>query len=260
MEQLYKSANIRKFVFGPINSRRLGRSLGVDLVTAKTCPLDCIYCEARATTDLTMERKEYVPVNEVIAELEATLKQISAPDYITFSGAGEPTLNSGIGQVIAHIKRHHPECRVCLLTNGLLLGDAGLQKELAPLDLIIPSFDASTEAEYAAINRPLPGETLEKLLAGLCSFRRNVPVKMALEIFVVPGINDSDESISRFLTAVKRIVPDLIHLNTLDRRGVVESLQPASRERMEKFASVLGAVAPAAIFGPSGDPHIPHNQ
>ena len=194
---------MRKYVFGPINSRRLGKSLGVDLVTAKTCSLDCIYCEARATTNLTMTRMEYVPVAEVIAELEATLREIPAPDYITFSGAGEPTLNSGIGKVIDFIKENHPEYRVCLLSNGLLLGDETLQDELRKLDLIIPSLDASSEEEYLYINRPFPGETLEKLINGLSSFRKNIPVKMALEIFVVPGINDSDESIRRFGNTVR---------------------------------------------------------
>ncbi len=255
-----KLNKVKKFVFGPINSRRLGKSLGIDLVTAKTCSLDCIYCEARATTNLTLERKEYVPVDEVIAEVDAVLSEICQPDYITFSGAGEPTLNSGIGRVIEHIKEYHPECRVCLLTNGLSLGDARLQKELARLDLIIPSLDASSEEEYLYINRPYPGETLEKLIGGLCSFRRNIPVKMALEIFIVPGVNDSDESLGRFFEAVKRIAPDQIHLNTLDRRGVVDGLKAASPERMEKFASVLGAIAPAAVFGPVKDPHVPHNR
>ena len=253
------SSEIRKFVFGPINSRRLGRSLGVDLVTAKTCPLDCIYCEAKATTNLTMTRKEYVPIDEVISELEATLAKIPAPDYITFSGAGEPTLNSGIGKLIAYIKTNHPECRVCLLTNGLLLGDLQLQKELALLDMIIPSLDASNEQEYLYINRPYPGETLEKLVANLCSFRQNAAVKMALEIFIVPGVNDSDDSIKRFFKLVSAISPDLIHLNTLDRRGVLDNLRPASPETMEKFASVLGKIAPAFVFGPTAVPHTPHN-
>ena len=232
---------MRKYVFGPINSRRLGKSLGVDLVTAKTCSLDCIYCEARATTNLTMTRMEYVPVAEVIAELEATLREIPAPDYITFSGAGEPTLNSGIGKVIDFIKENHPECRVCLLSNGLLLGDETLQNELRKLDLIIPSLDASSEGEYLYINRPFPGETLEKLIDGLSSFRKNIPVKMALEIFVVPGINDSAESLARFTELFRKIDPDKIQLNSLDRRGAVDWIQVPTREEMEKIAATFTA-------------------
>lgn len=249
---------MRKFVFGPIRSRRLGRSLGVDLVTAKTCPLDCIYCEARATTDLTMARREYVPVREVLAELRETLKEIESPDFITFSGAGEPTLNSGIGEVIAFIKENFPQCRVCLLTNGLLLGDRDLQRDLRDLDMIIPSLDASSEEEYRLINRPVTGETLEKLLDGMVSFRRAYPVKMALEIFVVPGINDSAESIGRFAGLVKRISPDAIQLNTLDRPGVISDLVPASPEKLAEFAGALKSIAPVEIFGPSAQPHTPH--
>ena len=207
-----------------------------------------------------MTRKEYVSVQNVISELDAALAKIPPPDYITFSGAGEPTLNSGIGKVIKHIKESHPECKVCLLTNGLLLGDEKLQEELTQLDIIIPSLDASTEEEYLYINRPYPGETLEKLIDGLCSFRKNVPIKMALEIFVVPGVNDSEESISRFFESVKRINPDLIHLNTLDRRGVLDGLHPAPQEKMERFAAFLGKIAPTEIFGPTKEPHIPHNN
>lgn len=249
---------MRKFVFGPIKSRRLGRSLGVDLVTPKTCPLDCIYCEARATTDLTMERREYVPVKEVLAELEATLSEIEMPDFITFSGAGEPTLNSGIGQVITFIKENFPQCRVCLLTNGLLLGDESLQRELAGLDMIIPSLDASDENEYRLINRPVEGETLEKLVEGMVRFRKANPVKMALEIFVVPGINDSAQSIARFAGLIKIISPDSIQLNTLDRPGVISGIVPAPREKLEEFAGVLKNIVPVEIFGPSAQPHTPH--
>ena len=250
---------MRKYVFGPILSRRLGRSLGVDLVPAKTCPLDCIYCEAKATTLLTMERKEYVPVDEVIAELKATLDTIEAPDYVTFSGAGEPTLNSCIGKIVDFIKEFYPECKVCLLTNGLLLGDEKLQNELKKLDMVIPSLDGSNEAEYSYINRPCKGETLEKLVDGLCSFRKNVPVPMALEIFIVPDVNDSKESTERFSELVKRINPDSIQLNTLDRGGVIEGLKPAPREKLEEIAAVLKKIAPVGIFGPAAEPHTPHN-
>ena len=249
---------MRKFVFGPILSRRLGRSLGVDLVPHKTCPLDCIYCEAKATTLLTMERKEYVPVDEVLAELKETLEEIETPDFITFSGAGEPTLNSNIGRVIDFVRKNYPECKVCLLTNGLLLSDENLQEELRELDMIIPSLDASNEAEYNYINRPCKGETLEKLVDGLCSFRKRVPVPMALEIFIVPDINDSKESMARFRELVERIKPDSIQLNTLDRGGVIEGLRPAGREKLEEIAAVLEEIAPVGIFGPVDNPQKPH--
>ncbi len=240
---------IRKYVFGPVASRRLGVSLGVDLVPAKTCCQDCIYCEAKATTCHTIERRSYVDIHRVLNELDETLKTVK-PDFITFSGAGEPTLNADIGKVITFIKTRYPECKVCLLTNGMLLGDAQVQKDVALADMVIPSLDASNEAEYQAVNRPVPGETLEKLVAGIVSFRQNSTMKIALEIFVAPGINDSDASLARFAGIVEKIAPDAIQLNTLDRPGVIENLSPAPAETMEKFRKVLGKIAPAAIFGP----------
>lgn len=240
---------MRKHVYGPINSRRLGKSLGVDLIVPKVCPLDCIYCEARATTDLTMVRREYVDIDEVLAEIDRVLAEIPAPDYITFSGAGEPTLNSGIGRVIGHLKKFHPGNKVCLLTNGLLLKDQKLQQELACLDMIIPSLDASNDEEYQKINRPVPGETLAKLVDGIAEFHRNHPsVFMALEMFIAPGINDSDESLSRFETLVKQISPDAIQLNTLDRPGVIADLRPAAVETMKKFAAALDRIVPVTFI------------
>ena len=157
---------IRKYVFGPINSRRLGVSLGVDLVPLKVCPLDCVYCEARATTLLTMERKEYVPVDTVLEELDNVLAASPQLDYITFSGSGEPTLNSRIGDVISFIKNRYPHYKVCLLTNGLLLGDKELQKDIAQIDLLIPSLDGSNAAEYEAVNRPVSSMPFDKFISG----------------------------------------------------------------------------------------------
>lgn len=240
---------MRKHVYGPINSRRLGKSLGVSLIVPKVCPLDCIYCEARATTNLTMERREYVDINEVLSEIDQVLSEIPVPDFITFSGAGEPTLNSGIGKVIHHLKKFHPHCKVCLLTNGLLLKDKKLQQELAGLDMIIPSLDASNEEEYTKINRPIPGETLESLVDGIAEFHRNYPsVFMALEMFIAPGINDSEESLNRFETLLKRISPNAVQLNTLDRPGVIDDLHPADAVTMKKFAAALNKIVPVTFI------------
>jgi wyosine [tRNA(Phe)-imidazoG37] synthetase (radical SAM superfamily) len=240
---------MRKHVYGPINSRRLGKSLGVDLIVPKICPLDCIYCEARATTELTMERREYVSIDEVLAEIDQVLSEIPMPDYITFSGAGEPTLNSGIGRVIEYLKKNYPQSKVCLLTNGLLLNDKSLQQELALLDTIIPSLDASNEAEYLKINRPVPGETLEKLVEGIADFHRNYPkIFMALEMFIAPGINDSDDSLKRFTELVKKISPDALQLNTLARPGVIADLTPADPQTMKKFAEVLNKTVPVTFI------------
>lgn len=241
---------MRKYVFGPVLSRRLGVSLGVDMVTAKTCPLDCIYCEARATTNLTDKRMEYVPVDEVISELDETLKNGKMPDYITFSGAGEPTLNSGIGKVINFVKTRYPECKLCLLTNGLLLNDQILQQELMALDLVIPSLDASNEREYQAINRPVKNSTLASLVKNIAGFTGIFPGRTVIEIFVVPGINDSDESIDRFCGLIGKISPDAVQLNSLDRPGAVPDVPVADTGTLQRFADALGKIVPVEIIRP----------
>ena len=141
-------------VFGPILSRRLGRSLGIDPIMRNICCQDCIYCEAGKTEILTLKRDEYVPFDNIISELDKVLKDSPELDYITFSGLGEPTLNLKIGDVIRHLKKNYPQHPVCLLTNGMLLGDPQVQQDVADVDLVIPSLDASNAEEFARINRP----------------------------------------------------------------------------------------------------------
>ena len=240
---------IRKYVFGPINSRRLGISLGVDLVPLKVCPLDCVYCEARATTLLTMERKEYVPVDVVLEELDKTLAAAPQLDYITFSGSGEPSLNSRIGDVIRFVKSRYPQYKVCLLTNGLLLGDRTLQEDIVQLDLLIPSLDGSNAAEYEAVNRPTPDMPFDKFIAALKDYLPHAPMPVYLELFILPGLNDSDESISRFAEIIKKLEVDRIQLNTLDRPGAVPDLKCADEATVKRFISGLKSAAPVEAVG-----------
>ena len=155
-----------KYVFGPIASRRLGLSLGVDLVTRKTCTQDCPYCEAGWTTNLTLERKEYVPAAAVKAELRSVLDSGPEIDFITFSGAGEPTLNSKIGEIVDFIKDEYTQYSLCLLTNGSLLDDPEVAAEVSRVDLIIPNLDASSEEEFKKINAPAPGLTFNRFFSG----------------------------------------------------------------------------------------------
>lgn len=240
---------IRKYVFGPINSRRLGRSLGVDLIPLKTCPLDCVYCEAKATTDLTMERREYVPVDVVLAELEETLKTSPELDYITFSGSGEPTLNSRIGDVVKFVKSRYPQYKLCLLTNGLLLGEAQLQQEIAGVDLLIPSLDGSNAAEYEAINRPVKSMPFDKMLAGLLDYLPRAPMPVYLELFVLPGVNDSDASIGRFSEIIRQLQVDKVQLNYLDRPGAVDDLAVADEATLLRFIKALRPVVKVETVG-----------
>lgn len=240
---------MRKYVFGPINSRRLGVSLGIDLVPLKVCPLDCVYCEARATTVLTMERKEYVPVDRVLEELEDTLSKAPQLDYITFSGSGEPTLNSRIGDVVTFLKSRYPQYKVCLLTNGLLLGDANLQAEIAGIDLLIPSLDGSNAAEYEAVNRPVASMPFEKFTAALKDYLPKAPMPVYLELFILPGVNDSAESVARFADIIKDLQVDKVQLNTLDRPGAVQDLKCADEATVIRFINGLKSITAVEAVG-----------
>ena len=238
-----------KYLFGPVPSRRLGISLGVDLIPHKTCSLDCVYCEAGDTTDLLTERREYVPIAEVIAELDRYLAAKPELDFITFSGAGEPTLNSGVGKVVEFIKANYPQYKLCMLTNATLFNDEQLVDELAGVDLVIPSLDASNEEQYRRINRPCPGLTFDALVDGLVKFRHAFKGAYWLELFVVPGVNDSDDSISRFADIIWRIAPDKVQLNTLDRPGCVDWIKPAPEETLMRFIHGLEHIVPVESVG-----------
>ena len=239
----------KKYIFGPVPSRRLGTSLGVDIVPYKTCSMNCIYCECGKTNKLTLERREYVPASEVTEQLDELLSGAPELDYITFSGGGEPTLNSGIGKIIRHVKEKFPQYKICLLTNGGQLGNDDVIEDLKEIDLVIPSFDASNDAELEKINLPIPGITVEGLIEGYVKFRSRVKCLFWLEIFIVPGVNDSDASIAAFAEAVRRIAPDKVQLNTLDRPGWVDWIRPAPEEKIRKFIGPIEKFAPVETVG-----------
>ncbi|MCK5843944.1 MAG: radical SAM protein, partial [Victivallales bacterium] len=202
------SSSEKTFLFGPVPSRRLGISLGVDLVPRKTCSMDCVYCESGKTTALTIERREYHPTAAILAELDAFLATSPKLDYVTFSGAGEPTLHSGIGEIIAFVKQKHPAYKTCLLTNALLLPtDEKLFEELKPLDLIVPSLDSVIPSKYNKINRPATPVDIEALIDALARFKRESDALTHLEIFIVKGVNDTDADTAGFAEAVRRIRP-----------------------------------------------------
>lgn len=227
-------------IFGPIPSRRLGISLGMDLVPFKTCSMDCIYCECGKTTDLTTVRKEYFPTARALEQIDAALDRHPNIDYITFSGTGEPTLHSGIGTIIAHIKKNYPQVKVCLLTNASSLTDPEVRRECAPVDLIVPSLDGSDEEEFRKVNRPAEGLSIREIADGIAEFRKLSRARMWLELFIAEGINDSEESAKRFLTLVRRINPDKVQLNTLDRPGTEHNVGIPSPEKLARMAEIIG--------------------
>ena len=234
-------------VFGPIASRRLGRSLGIDLLMKKICCQDCVYCEAGKTEIHTLERKSYVPLADVLDQLNAVLKKDPALDYVTFSGTGEPTLSSDIGRVIDFLKDAWPRYRVCVLTNGMLLGDPRVRRDMARADLIVPSLDASDAEEFEKINRPVPGSDFEEFARNLAAFTREFSGQVWLEIFIVPGVNDSDASIERFLRLAGTMRLDRIQLNSLDRPGT-DDVAVSTEKNAQRFIDALSDVAPTEFI------------
>jgi wyosine [tRNA(Phe)-imidazoG37] synthetase (radical SAM superfamily) len=226
-----------KHLFGPVPSRRLGISLGVDLVYHKVCSLDCVYCECGPTTRLTRQRAEYVPVEEVKEELERYFSFNPDPDYITFSGSGEPTLHTGIGTVIDFIKERKKGVSVAVLTNGTLLNLTEVRQELMNADLIIPSLDAALTKTFRKINRPCDAIDVKEYIEGIRAMKAEFSGKLWLEILILPGYNDSKEDLLKLKEAAERIRPDKIQLNTLDRPGTRASLTAVSSERLKEIAA-----------------------
>ncbi|MGC9356194.1 MAG: radical SAM protein, partial [Mariniphaga sp.] len=205
-----------KYLFGPVPSRRLGMSLGVDLVPRKVCSLNCVYCEVGETTKLTTQRMNYIPATKITSELDHYFSNNPLPDYITFSGYGEPTLNAGIGEIIRYLKEKHPAIPVAVLTNGTLFSEARVRKELLMADLVLPSLDAATQACFEKINVPAQGLTIRDYINGLADFKKEFSGIIWLEVFILPGYNDSETELIALKKAIQKIGPDRIQLNTLD--------------------------------------------
>ncbi len=225
-----------RFVFGPVPSRRLGLSLGVDLVPFKTCTYDCVYCQLGPTTDRTATRQTFVPVEAVLDEVGRRLAEESAPDVITLSGSGEPTLHAEIGAVIEGIKRM-TAIPVAVLTNGSLLWDEAVRCSLLAADIVVPSLDAGSPGVFARINRPHESIDFETMVEGLVAFRREYAGQLWLEIFLVADLNDADEEIDRMVAIVERIHPDRVQLNTIARPPAVAGMHTLPPDRLSSIAA-----------------------
>jgi len=224
-----------KYLFGPVPSRRLGMSLGVDLVPKKVCSLDCVYCEVGKTTKLTLERLEYIKLEKVKAELQSYFNNNPDPDYITFSGSGEPTLNLYIGEILQFIKQNKPEIPVAVLTNGTLLYNKEVTEAVIYADVVLPSLDAATNETFMKINRPQKELTIDKYLNGLVNFSQRFRGKIWLEVFILPGYNDTEKELIELKKVILSINPDSVQLNTLDRPGTEKGLRGATREELERI-------------------------
>lgn len=240
-----------RHVFGPVPSRRLGRSLGVDVVPFKTCSYDCIYCQLGRTTNKTICRSEYTPTERILDEVKRKLADDSQPDYITFSGSGEPTLHSSLGRLIEAIKEI-TTVPVAVLTNGSLLYDKQVQNDVRGADLVIPSLDVSDEIEFQRVNRPFVDVTFDKMVRGLIDFRTKYTGAIWLEVMLLRGVTDNESSVGKLVSFTEKINPEKIQLNTVARPPAEEYALAVSQEKMHCFAGMFGGKAEViADFNPA---------
>ena len=232
-----------KYLFGPVASRRLGLSLGIDLIPYKTCSFDCIYCELGKTTAKTISRKEYIPRHSIIKEIREYLEiSKDSPDYITLGGSGEPTLNSQTGTIIKEIKRL-TSIPVAVLTNGSLLYQDEVKEDLLAADLVVPSLDAVSPHIFQDINRPHPSLQIKEIMQGLEDFSRAFKGQIWLEILFSRTVNDDKAEIDKMREAVSRIAPDKIQLSTVFRPPAENFAFAVTRERLVGIKEIIGEKA-----------------
>ena len=243
-------------LFGPVPSRRLGLSLGVDLVPPKTCTFDCVYCEVGRTTHLTRTRQSH-RVAEIIRELKDYLNNPPGPlDYITMAGSGEPTLNLGLGEIIAAV-RSLTSTPVALLTNGSLFYLPEVRADVAGADVIMPTLDASREETFQRINRPHPGLSLDRVVSGLKALRREFSGQIWLEIVLLKGINDEPAELAAIKGLIRKLSPDKVQLNTAVRPTADKCAQALTQDEMEAVADFLGGRAEVVAAGRRSSPERP---
>ncbi len=237
-------------IFGPVLSRRLGRSLGIDLLPFKTCSFNCIYCECGPTTNHSSTREEFFPVEEVIDELDEVLSGKPELDYVTFAGSGEPTLSLSIGRIISHLRENYPDYRIAVLTNGSLLHLPEVRRDLLNADLIIPTLSTTSQGIFECIQRPVPGLSVSIIIDGIGALRKEFSHQIWLEVFLVPLLNTTDKELSSLRDVIYSIGPDRIQINTLDRPGTeswVRAVDPDEIRSIATFFSKGGV--PVDIIG-----------
>jgi len=237
-------------LYGPVPSRRLGLSLGVDIVPFKVCTLDCIYCQLGKTLQKTVERRDYLPIELALTELKDRLAGGLDADFITISGSGEPTLHSRLGELINNIKQI-TRIPVAILTNGTLLHRPDVRSDCAHADVVLPSLDAGDDDTFQRINRPHSEITLANVIAGLSLFRDEFAGQIWLEVFLAEGINTEPPQIDRIRDAIGRIRPDKVQLNTAVRPTAEAGLNRLNLQRLQAIAAQLGPKAEVvADFSP----------
>ena len=230
-----------KYVYGPVPSRRLGKSLGIDTIPLKTCNWNCVYCQLGRTKPLVNERKNYFPPEEILTEVRLALKshQPGDIDWVTFVGSGEPTLHASIGWLIQQVKEM-TDLPVAVITNGSLLYLPAVRNALMNADAVLPSLDAGNSKLFRKINRPYPEITFKRMLHGLVTFQRNYWHSLWIELMLVRGLNDTEEALEAIADALQQICPDEVHINLPTRPPVETWVQPPDEEGLMRVRAILG--------------------
>ena len=232
----------RQHLFGPVPSRRLGLSLGVDIVPLKTCTQNCIYCQLGVACRQTMQRQSFVPVEDVLSQIKTKLAAELCADSITFSGSGEPTLNKDIGKIIDGM-RQLTDIRIAVITNGTLLSDPQVRADCCKADVVLPSLDAGDAETFEKINRPHKDIRFETFVEGLCRFRDEYDGQIWLEVFLVDSVNTGADQIEKMSRIVRQIRPDKVQLNTAVRPTTEVAAKQVSEQRL---CEIAGRLAPNA--------------
>ncbi|UCC48576.1 MAG: radical SAM protein [Gemmatimonadota bacterium] len=240
-----------KYVFGPVPSRRLGQSLGVDPVPLKTCNWNCIYCQLGRSRPLVNERRDYLPPDEIVSEVEQALRAHGPEgiDWITFLGSGEPLLHAHLGGMLREVKAL-TRLPVAVITNGSLLYLPAVRDELSVADAVLPTVDAGTPELYHRINRPHPEITYERLIEGLIAFGQEYEGHLWLEVMLMRGVNDTEGALQDIAAELTRIRPREVHINLPTRPPAEAWLEPADPEELMRAIARLEQVAPVRAVTP----------
>ena len=230
-----------KYIFGPVSSKRLGQSLGVDLLPPKSCSWNCVYCQLGKTRKFITEREEFFPREEILEEIRQALSVNKVLDWITFVGSGETMLYKGIGWLIREVKKI-TAIPVAVITNGSLLYLPEVRTELLLADAVLPSLNAGSEALHTQIDRPAPGLTFHQHVEGLKAFRKEYKGKLWIEVMLLGGINDSDEALRDLAAVIKEINPDMVHLVLPTRPAPEQEVRLPTEERIERAMTILSEV------------------
>jgi wyosine [tRNA(Phe)-imidazoG37] synthetase (radical SAM superfamily) len=240
-----------KTLFGPVPSRRLGLSLGIDFFSKKICSLACVYCEVGPTVQLTAKPDNFIPADTILSELEDFFSKGLNTDYLTICGSGEPTLSSELGYLISELKKRYPEKKVAVITNGTLLHLPEVIDGLLEADLIMPSLDAVSEDIFQKINKPDPDLNARVMIESTANLKSVFSGEIWLEILFIRGYNDHQEEIDKLVEAVKIIKPDRVQLNTLVRPGVLQNIEALSKIELDSIAAHFPKEYAAEVITPS---------